>query len=251
MTTQRDNLIARGKDAARRSILAAVKTRYFPEIWYILESWFLALKAKRVLVVGHGFGLVAEALAKSGWDVTVVDPSLKALTDLKDRFAKVGLAAAFEQAEPDALPFASGAFTAVASINMLELANNSYKAGHEIARVLAPGGRAVITTFNKLGPWGLPAVMRAIRPDDDRRAVRYLAKGELKKVLKATQLGVESIKDRGAYLPAFGTGIKLPLAGAFVALVVKSEQVSTKGMEQSLRPRSRPSMSRKTPKSSK
>lgn len=247
MTTKRDNLIDRGLDAARRSILTSVKTRYFPELWYIVESWFLVLRSKRILVVGQGFGLVAEALAKSGWDVTVVDPSVKALTELKNRFSKTGLSASFEQAEPDALPFASAAFSAVVSINMLELAHNPYKAAHEIARVLAPGGRAVVSTFNKLGPWGVPAVMRVIRPEDDRRSTHYLTKGELKQVLKATELGVEGIKDRAAYLPV-GSALKLPIAGAFVALLAKSEQVATKPFEQSMRPRSRPSMSRKAPK---
>lgn len=238
----------KGIEAARASIVQTVRTRYFPELWYILENWFFLLKQKRVLAVGHGFGLVAEALAKSGWDVTVVDPSLTALTELKNNFAKAGLSGAFEQAEPDALPFANGAFQAVASLNTLELAQDPYKAAHEVARVLAPGGRAVVATFNRLGPWGIPAVLRVMRPDDDRRHARCVGKTELKQILKATDLGLEDVKERAQYLPVGAKMPKLPLAGAYIALLSKTQVTATNpALETSLRPRSRPSLSRKPP----
>lgn len=252
MNKKPHSFIDRSLEAVRQSVLASVRTRYFPELWYILENWFLLLKGRRVLAVGHGFGLVAEALAKSGWDVTVVDPSLSALTELKERFSKAGLTGAFQQAEPDALPFANGAFSAVASLNTLELARNPLHATHEISRVLAPGGRAVIATFNKLGPWSISAVMRVMRPADDRRASHCVTKGELKRMVKATDLTLDDIKDRAQYLPFGSKSMKIPITGAFVALLAKPERSSPpKGGDSSPRPRSRPSMSRRSPQQTK
>lgn len=201
-----------------------VKTRYFPEIWYALENWFqLIKKRKRALEAGYGIGLVAEALAKSGWDVTAIDPSTEALAALRHKFSKGSLNGAFEQADVDKLPFANHSFEAVVSVNALEFAQNPAEAIQEIQRVLVPGGRAVIATFNKLSPWGIPGIVKMLRPEQDVPTPRFLSKAELTKLIKASGLILEDVKDRAGYLPAKSTlaKLKLPLAGAFVALVAK------------------------------
>ncbi len=205
-------------------LLHTVKTRYFPEIWYAAENWFqLIKKRKRVLETGYGIGLVAEALAKSGWDVTAIDPSTEALATLRSKFAKGGLSGAFEQADVDKLPFANQSFEAVVSINAIEFAHNPMEAVQEVHRVLVPGGRAVIATFNKLSPWGIPGIVRMIRPEADVPTPKFMTKAELTKLIKAAGLILEDIKDRAGYLPSKSTlgKLKLPLAGAFVARVSK------------------------------
>ncbi len=205
-------------------LLHIVKTRYFPEIWYALENWFqLIKKRKRVLEAGYGIGLVAEALSKSGWEVTTIDPSTEALATLRHKFSKGSLSGAFEQADVDKLPFANQSFEAVVSVNALEFAQNPLEAVQEIARVLVPGGRAIIATFNKLSPWGIPGIVRMIRPENDVATPRFMSKSDLTKLIKTSGLILEDIKDRAGYLPVKSTlgRLKLPLAGSFVALVSK------------------------------
>lgn len=205
-------------------LLHTIRTRYFPEVWYALENWFqLIQKRKRVLEAGYGIGLIAEALAKSGWDVTAIDYSTEALASLRSKFAKGALAGEFEQADVDKLPFANQTFDAVVSTNALEFAQNPAEAIQEIARVLVPGGRAVIATFNKLSPWGIPGIARMIRPEQDVPTPKFLTKNELTKLIKASGLILEGVKDRAGYLPAKSTlaKLKLPIAGAYVALVTK------------------------------
>ncbi len=205
-------------------LLHIVRTRYFPEIWYALENWFqLIKKRKRVLEAGYGIGLIAEALAKSGWEVTTIDPSTDALASLRHKFSKGSLNGAFEQADVDKLPFANQSFEAVVSVNALEFAQKPVEAVQEIARVLVPGGRAIIATFNKLSPWGIPGVVRMIRPDDDVPTPKFMTKSDLTKLIKASGLILEDIKDRAGYLPMKSMlgKLKLPLAGSFVALVSK------------------------------
>ena len=218
-----NNLLQKGLQKAQEQVLATVRQRYFPEVWYALENWFQLLKGRRVLEVGYGIGLVGEALAKSGWDVTCVDGSVSALAELKDRFARSHVEGTFEQADPDKLPFANASYDAVVAVNTLEFTVSPPEAAREIERVLAPGGRAVIATFNKVSPWALPAVARAIRQADQPRLTRYMTKEEFVKILRASGLMVEGVKERAAYLP-MGPNIlkiKLPVPGAFVALVSK------------------------------
>lgn len=222
------SILSRPKDLAKEKILASVRTLYFPEIWYILENYFQLAKVKRALVVGYGLGLEAEALAKQGWDVTVVDPSLKALADLKERFAKGSLSASWEQTEADTLPFPTAAFEHVVSINMLEFMPNPNDALREMARVLTPGGKLVVATFNKLSPWGLPAVARVLRKDDLKRTARFLSKDEFARLFKNNKLSLGTLLERAAYMPGMTrvSKLKLPVAGAYVALAMKLEAKS-------------------------
>jgi len=223
MNHVKETIWSRGQAFARQSIRETVKTRYFPEIWYATQHWLALAKGRRVLEAGYGIGLVAEALAKSGWSVTTTDVSLTALAELKTRFEKSGLTGAFEQGKLDKLPFANASFDAVVSINTLEFAFSQLEAVREIARVLAPGGHALIATFNRRSPWGIPAVARAIRRDGGRRDVHFINRLELTALLRAPGLVVEDVKERAQYLPFATRSLKLglPVPGAFAAFVVK------------------------------
>ncbi len=212
---------------AKDQVLATVQARYFPEIWYTLENWFSNVKSKAALEIGYGLGIVGESLAKLGWKVTLTDPSVAALGELEERFKKASLTGAFHQCEPDKLPFADASFTAIVCVNMLEFSPRPAAVLAEIARILAPGGKAVIVTFNKMSPWGIPGVARSIRKSDPERPLKFLGKDELAALLKAqTGFTVDHMREKAQYLP-IGTGLaaklKLPVAGAFVALVSKGK----------------------------
>jgi SAM-dependent methyltransferase len=205
------------------AIVETIKRRYFPELWFLVESWLSLAKARAVLDAGCGSGLVSEALAKSGWRVTCFDPDLASLIAVQKKFTAASLEGRFEQGAPEALPFNKDCFDAVVSMNLLEFCDDPIRAAIEMARVLRPGGRAVIATFNRLSPWGLGAVARAVRKDDRNRTCRPLGKRELVRALRAAQFEIDCIKERAHYLPSpWKIGkFKFPIAGCFVALVFK------------------------------
>jgi ubiquinone/menaquinone biosynthesis C-methylase UbiE len=207
----------------RDKVQASVKSLYFPELWYVIENFFQLSKSRNVLEVGCGFGLTTEALARSGWRVTCVDPSVTVLAKLKQRLDAANQAAVLEQVDVDTLPFAPQTFEAVVAINTLEFHRKPVETIREIARVLVPGGRAVVATFNLLSPWGVPPVAAASRLTTDEPSPRCMTKWQFKKALEDPRLKVETIAERARYLPGTTrvSKIPLPLVGAYVALIHK------------------------------
>lgn len=65
---------------------------------------------------------------------------------------------------------------------------------------------------------------RAIRQADAPRPTHFLTKNEFVSTLKASGLAVEGLKERAAYLPVTAglPKLRLPVPGAFLALVSKS-----------------------------
>ena len=107
----------------------------------------------RVLDIGTGKGFTAVELARRGADVTTVDMSedeLKAAwlhavdTGVDDRIE-------FHLADGGDLPFEEGSFEVVTMINVLHHLENADAVLSEIARVLMPGGRLVVSDFTDHG----------------------------------------------------------------------------------------------------
>jgi len=74
------------------------------------------------------------------------DPALS-LAPLADPVALLG--------EPEALPFADRSLDLVLLPHTLEFASDPHEALAEVARVLAPEGRVVLTALNRASLWGL------------------------------------------------------------------------------------------------
>ncbi len=107
------------------------------------------LPGRRVLDVGCGGGLVAEALARRGAEVTGVDLSEGALAVARDHAAASGLRIRYDAGRAEALPYADGAFDAVICADCLEHVEDLEAVVAEVARVLAPGGTFCFDTFNR------------------------------------------------------------------------------------------------------
>ncbi len=107
------------------------------------------LAGRRVLDVGCGGGLVAEALAVRGAEVTGVDVSAPALAVARAHAAAGGLRIRYEAGRAEALPFGDGAFHAVICADCLEHVDDLEAVIAEVARVLAPGGTFCFDTFNR------------------------------------------------------------------------------------------------------
>ena len=114
--------------------------------WWELFETLVAegdLLGRRVLDVGCGTGRFAAALAERGARVWGVDSSPEMLAQAR-RAADGGVG--FKRAEAEDLPFKDAWFERALLVLVIHLVDRS-RALAEVARVLAPGGRAVIATF--------------------------------------------------------------------------------------------------------
>jgi SAM-dependent methyltransferase len=101
------------------------------------------LVGRRVLDVGCGTGRFAAALAERGAKVWGVDPSPEMLAQARAA-ARDGVG--FKQGEAERLPFKDAWFERAILVLVVHLVDRP-RALAEVARVLAPGGRAVVATF--------------------------------------------------------------------------------------------------------
>jgi SAM-dependent methyltransferase len=142
--------------ALRSHILAHPATLRFTDAdWLDHESWIRPaferlgdLRQRKALDLGCGHGMAAVVLARQGALVTAVDLSSGYLAEARRRAEANSVAAAFVQADGETLPFADGAFDRIWGNAVLHHLRPEI-AGHELRRVLAPGGIAVFCE-----PWG-------------------------------------------------------------------------------------------------
>jgi ubiquinone/menaquinone biosynthesis C-methylase UbiE len=104
------------------------------------------------LDAGMGPGRLCEALAAKGWGVSGVDASVAMVEAARTRLG--GTAGQLVEAPVEALPFADRSFDLVTATGVLEYADVPL-ALKEIARVLRPGGRAVVTYPNPRAIYGM------------------------------------------------------------------------------------------------
>jgi SAM-dependent methyltransferase len=100
----------------------------------------------RVLDVGTGTGEAAAMAAERDADATGVDVA-SAMVEIA---ARRHPAVAFVQASVTALPFADGSFDGAVGNIMIQHVGEPERAARELARVLVPGGRVALST------WDLP-----------------------------------------------------------------------------------------------
>jgi len=106
-----------------------------------------------VLDIGTGRGLTAVELARRGAGVKTVDMSEEMLRSAYLYAVDKGVAdrIEFHLADGGDLPFEEGGFEVVTMINVLHHLENPGAVLPEIARVLTPGGRLVVSDFTDRG----------------------------------------------------------------------------------------------------
>jgi len=108
--------------------------------------------AQRVLDLATGTGNAALAAARRGAEVTGIDAAPRLIEVAQQRAAAEGLAASFQVADLQELPFGDGSFDVVLSVFGLIFAPDPDRAMAELVRVLAPGGRGLISVWVPAGP---------------------------------------------------------------------------------------------------
>jgi SAM-dependent methyltransferase len=125
---------------------------YFAIYPYLADYFPLAaVKGRRLLEIGLGYGTLGETLARRGADYYGIDIAAGPVSMLQARLARVDGArpAQVQRGSALALPFADATFDEVASIGCLHHTGDLFGAVAEVRRVLRPDGRLVLMVYNR------------------------------------------------------------------------------------------------------
>ena len=165
---------------------------------------------ERVLDVACGTGNAAAVAAAAGARVSGLDGSARLLEVARERVPD----GEFVRGDAAAMPFEDGAFDAAVSVSGVIFVRPAEQAATEMARVVHPGGRVVVTSWVTSGPWFAALVLMReavarVRPPDgpspgdwgDRATLERLLGpyGELEiteRVLSGRPLSAEAFWDR-------------------------------------------------------
>jgi 2-polyprenyl-3-methyl-5-hydroxy-6-metoxy-1,4-benzoquinol methylase len=150
----------------------------------------------RVLELGCGAGTYVRLLAKRGHPVVGLDYSLPGLR--RAVAADLPLAGGYVAGDASDLPFRSGSFKAVACIGVLQALEKPETALTEIARVLEPGGVALVETLN---PWNALAASRRLSAFLRRQPtrLRYASPGVVERTMASR--GLRPVRRLSILLP--------------------------------------------------
>lgn len=114
-----------------------------------LERWTGSVHGKRVLDLGTGRGGLAVVLQLAGARVTAVDLRARNIRILGLRGARYRTAVPGARCLGEGLPFRNGCFDLVICKDVTEHCRSPRQLVQEIARVLAPAGKAYVTFINR------------------------------------------------------------------------------------------------------
>jgi 2-polyprenyl-6-hydroxyphenyl methylase/3-demethylubiquinone-9 3-methyltransferase len=119
-----------------------------PRLAYVAER--ASLRDAAVLDIGCGGGLLSEALARSGAQVTAIDLAPNLLKVARLHGLESGIKVAYREIAAEALAVESpAAFDAVTCMEMLEHVPDPGAIIHACATLLKPGGRLFLSTLNR------------------------------------------------------------------------------------------------------
>ncbi len=169
------------------------------------------LAGARVLDVGCGGGLLAEAMAARGAQVTGIDAAAEVLEAARLHLKESGLEVDYRQATAEELAEAHpGAFDVVTCMEMLEHVPDPASVIAALARLVRPGGVVLLSTINRTPQAFLGAIVGAeylLRwlPRGTHEYAKLIRPAELERWLRAAGLHLEDL-----------TGVRYnPLTGRF------------------------------------
>ena len=157
------------------------------------------LRGARVLDLGCGGGLLSEALAGAGADVTAIDLAPDLLKIARLHGLESGVRVDYRQLSAEALAAeAPGAFDAITCMEMLEHVPDPASVLQACATLLRPGGRLFVSTLNRtpaafaLAIVGAEYVARLL-PKGTHQYRDFIRPSELAAWLRSSGLQVEDV----------------------------------------------------------
>lgn len=132
--------------ALLRTSVNPPRVEYFRDV---LNRLHLDPAQLQVLDVGCGGGLLSEAFAKLGCNVTGIDRSVPTLSAAREHAENGGLSIRYLEGSAEVLPFPPQQFDLVCCCDVLEHVDDLDAVVGEIARVLKPGGIFLFDTINR------------------------------------------------------------------------------------------------------
>jgi 2-polyprenyl-6-hydroxyphenyl methylase/3-demethylubiquinone-9 3-methyltransferase len=174
--------------------LNALRVHYFREV-------FGGFGGKRVLDVGCGGGILAEALATQGATVTGIDPSEKSLAAARDHARRSGLAIDYRRGTAEDLAGSGleGTYDLVFAVDVLEHVDDLDRTLAAVAAVLAPGGGFGFLTHNRTVAAFLQLVwteeyVQHTMPEGFHDFQRFIIPAELTEKLARCDMVVQEMK---------------------------------------------------------
>lgn len=155
-----------------------------------------SLAGKRLLDLGCGGGIFAEAAANAGARVLGCDISAGAITAAKAHAQKTGASVQYREGAPDMAE--AGQYDILTCFEMLEHADSPAAVVADAATLLKPGGVAVFSTINRtvrafgLMIVGLEHVLKILPPGAHEYA-KFIAPEELARMCEDCGLAVERV----------------------------------------------------------
>ncbi len=147
------------------------------------------LKGARIADIGCGGGILSEAMARAGAQVTAIDLAPEALDVARLHALESGLTVDYRLVSAEALADQMpGQFDAVTCLEMLEHVPDPLSVLRACAGLLKPGGRLFLSTLNRtpkafaLGIVGAEYVL-GLLPRGTHRYERFLKPSELRRAL--------------------------------------------------------------------
>ena len=154
--------------ALLRTSVNPPRVAYFRDV--LVERLRLDPRGLRVLDVGCGGGLLSEAFAAMGCEVTGVDRSAPTLASARAHAVQSGRSIRYLDGSAESLPSDAQAFDVVVCCDVLEHVDSPDVVIGEIARVLKPGGAFLFDTINRT----LRSNLVAIKLAQDWRPTRLI-----------------------------------------------------------------------------
>lgn len=158
-----------------------------------------ALRGERVLDVGCGGGLLSEALAREGANVTAIDLAPDLLAVARLHLHESDLQVDYRQvATEDLAAEAPASFSVITCMEMLEHVPDPSSVIAACAALLVPGGRLFVSTLNRtpqafaLAIVGAEYVMRLL-PRGTHSYAHFIKPSELGAWLRAAGLELEDV----------------------------------------------------------
>lgn len=164
-----------------------------------IEKLAAGLAGKRVLDVGCGGGILAEAMAARSANVTGIDLSARALTVARLHALEVGSTVEYRDLSAEDLAAESPqAFDVVTCMEMLEHVPQPASVVRACATLVKPGGRVFFSTLNRNAKSFLFAIIGAeyvlrLLPKGTHEYARFIRPSELARDCRAAGLEVDDI----------------------------------------------------------